>query len=439
MRIASVEKALLALIILGIITGMKVLGGAINLRIYTFVVLVVFLVRIDRMGPIISGNGKFWLPTFLFVGSCGFSAFEVINHDMFMKQLVLLCTFLLIPLAMVALVNKRSGNLDGTLTWLVLGGMVANVNGYLDPFYRFKSMGWAGAYGRPQSFFTEANEYGQFMVLLWGYLLAMLVLPGLSRRIRTWGILSSALMFPVFMINNSRGSYLGLAVQGLVATVILFLTASRRTFVKVMASGALALALLLGGSYWFATLVPVAPGWTLADFLIQRTLAVKSTDDPTVSLRSYQQAQGYQAFLDNPLTGTGLGNIMYYLNERTELDETGILRGPIATTSFWLTDLLGETGLLGTVSMILAMLALLAQAWRNFRWFGSSAEGVLSVGNFMSILGMLVNGVSYPPIYLTFFWLNVGVTLQLTHVRVSGQVPAWPSRAAETRAAASIT
>jgi len=419
-RIAWLEKAALAAIILGIITGAKVLGGNINLRVYTFVVLAVFFLRLEFMAAIIGRNPRLWLSLFSFLMACLASMFNAVNLEMGMKQIVLISTFMLVPLAMTALIIKRPGNVSIILFWVVLGAFIANVNGYIDPFYRYKAQGWLTGFGRPQSFFTEANEYGQFMVMIWGYFLAMIVLRSSSKRLRRAGLLSALLMFPVFLINNSRGSYLGFALECILIGWLLFRSEPFRYFFKVSALG---LGLMVGSmvmAYGIASLIPTINGDTVADWIVGRMLSFTSGDDPTTQLRASQQRSGYQAMLDHPLTGAGIGNLMYYLNERTELAESGVQKGPTATSAFWLTDLLGETGLFGTLAMGLVIAVLIWQAYRNYLFQRGGPLECMAAGSFLSINGMLLNGVSYPPIYLSFFWLNVGMCVQLSYLREIG-------------------
>lgn len=438
MKIAWLERAALVAIILGIITGVKVLGGAINLRVYTFVVLGVFFLRLEYMAAIIGRNPRLWLSLFLFLIACMVSLFQAINIEMGIKQITLFSTFMLVPLAMTALVIKHPTNVNVTLFCVVFGAFIANVNGYIDPFYRYQALGWATAFGRPQSFFTEANEYGQFMVMIWGYLLAMMVLRSTVPRTRAAGILSAMLMFPVFLINNSRGSYLGFVLECLLVGWLVFRAESRRYFMKVAMLGTgLALGALLV-SYSVASMIPMINGGTVAEWIIFRLANSGTSEDATTHLRAAQQQSGYRALLDNPMTGAGLGNLMYYLNDRIDLDNSGVQKGPLTTTAFWLTDLLGETGLLGTFAMGLVLLVLIHQAYRNYLFLKGGSLECMAAGSFLSLNGMLINGVSYPPIYLSFFWLNVGMCLQLSYLRETGARVGFPAQDAPFRATATI-
>jgi O-antigen ligase len=421
LKLGSIEKALIAIIILSLITGTKLLGGVVNIRIYTLLVFAIFVIRIEVIPAVIGKNSAFWLPLFGFLIACMASIMGAINPLNTVKQLVLVATFLMIPLTMAALVYKRPENIQGTLFWLMIGAFVANINGYLDPFYRFKAMGWGGFFGRPQSFFAEGNEYGQFMVMIWGYLLAMLMLRGASGKVKFWAAMSSIFMFPLFMINNSRGSFLGFALQCMLIGWLLLQAGPRRYFLKIATTGSIAFILVLGLSYFVASRVPVMFDRTVADIVLERLSSFGTSNDETTQIRVGQQKAGFTAFLENPITGTGLGNILYYLNDRSDLEEEGgVIKAPTATTAFWLTDLLGETGILGTSVMGIVILVLVRQAYGNYRFFRTDPTAYIAAGNFLSLCGMLLNGVSYPPIYLSFFWLNVGICMQLSYIREIG-------------------
>ncbi len=420
MKKAWLERAALAAIIIGIITGQKVLDGAINLRIYTFVVMAVFVFRLEYIAGIISKNTRLWLFLFLFLLAGLASMLEALNLEMGIKQIVLISTFMLVPLAMTALIIKRPENIFVSSWWLIFGTFIANVNGYIDPFYRFRAMGWVTNFGRPQSFFTESNEYGQFMVMAWGYLLAMSTLRSATPRMRKIGLWSGLLMFPVFLINNSRGSYLGFALECLLVGWLLFKDGSSRYFLKVASIGTAIFVGALLLTYSIANMVPTAFGTTVAELVIDRFVNFGNSEDKTTQMRADQQRSGYQALLEHPWTGAGLGNIMYYLNDRIELENSGVQKGPMATTAFWLTDLLGETGIFGTLAMGLVIFVLIQQGYRNHAYFRGSRLECFATGCFLSFPGMILNGVSYPPIYLSFFWLNVGLSAQLSYLRETG-------------------
>ena len=417
----AIEQGILGLIILTLITGTKLFGGAVNVRIYTLVVCLVFLWRIDTIPLAISANSKLWLPLLGFFLAIVISIPSAINPLNTFKQLILVTTFFMIPMTMVAMLYRRPENFRSTVFWLLLGAFIANINGYLDPFYRFKAMGWGGFFGRPQSFFAEGNEYGQFMVMIWGYLVALILLRGAPGKQRLWAILSAMFMFPLFIINNSRGSFLGFILQCLLVSWLIYRSSPLRDFLKVVVSGTLILMLLIGGSFFIASRVPVMFDRTVADIVLERLTSFGTSEDETTQIRVEQQKSGLNAFLEHPVTGTGLGNILYYLNDRSELEEVGgVVKGPTATTAFWFTDLLGETGILGTAAMCIVVFVLIKQAFRNYALARGGPGEHIAAGNFLSLCGMLLNGISYPPIYLAIFWLNVGLCAQISFLTTRG-------------------
>lgn len=262
------------------------------------------------------------------------------------------------------------------------------------------------AFVRFRSFFEERNEFGLFMVYAAGFLLPLALND--DKPVRYKVLLALTVM--ALLLNFSRGSLIAFA-----AMVVVDRLGAGRVFAPRRAGRSL---VTLGGVAVVATagvllLLPDLAGMTeFLDVLTTRSLGFRATTDETTSVRLLFILTAGRAFLAHPLIGNGIGNVGYVLNQYGRGADFGTvtLHGAtqppgydLATTSNIFADLLLETGLLG----LLAFLAFLATVLRASlrQGTGRDAGGLLHSGALLSLIGVLINGLSYNSLYLPFTWV----------------------------------
>lgn len=281
---------------------------------------------------------------------------------------------------------------------------------------------FAGFHG----FFEERNEFGLFMVYAAGFLLPFALND--EEPVRYKVLL--ALTVGALLLNFSRGSLLAFAAM----IVADRLGVGRLFSPRPAGRSLLALAGMgLAAGVAVLTLLPNLAGLTeFLDILVSRSLGFGATTDETTSIRLLFINTAGRAFLTHPLVGNGIGNVGYVLNQFGHAADYGTVtfRGAVqppvyelGTTSNLFADLLLETGLFG----LFAFLAFLVAALRAavVRWPPRARDGLMHTGALLSVIGLLINGLSYNSIYLPFTW----VALALAPLLAGRQRPAGASAA----------
>lgn len=405
--VMPLRKLLLIILILSICTDFRLLGGSLSLRLYTLVTLVLLGLNMNKLRETFLARPIQWMIWFLFAGWLVLGGLFAENQLMFLKQLALLLVFFSVTVAVVT--SRSAGTPTGVISAaLFVGIFLAIAWGWRDLLGFLGIVPVENAYWRPKSFFEEGNEFGQFMVLGFGYLLAAFMF---GERWQAFIAISLfGLMLPLLLINNSRGSYVGFAVE---CIVLVYLAIHARVSERVRKRSRLFLLgfILLGSTSIVAMQnVQLFKDETFAEFMLHRVKSFFTSGDETVNLRKQYSSVAWDQFLQNPLMGIGMGNLSGPLDNAV-FDENGLLVGGDATSSNWVLDLLTETGLVGFFLMLCFLGTALIQAFRRLGQIQVGRDYALVAGNILACAGMLINGISYPQIYLASFWMVTGLLL----------------------------
>jgi O-antigen ligase len=285
------------------------------------------------------------------------------------------------------------------------------------------------AFYRPISFFSEGNEFGQFIIFSASMFIAC-SLYARRRWIKWCSLFALVVALPILLVNASRGTILAMIVVGL---LVLRVNRKLRTgsirMGKKLAAFALFLALGTAGvTYLVVPNIPTFGGFansSALDWAVGRILNTGSETDRTLFGRLEQAWEGARVSLENPVFGVGYGNVFTILDqvylEQTHVnpEDTGIAGIPNtgnATTANFLVDVAAETGLIGLGIFLLLLVQVARIAHSNLAAQAGSAELCYALGSYLALWGMLINSLSYSGVGLAMFWLNVGVVLGISSV-----------------------
>ena len=284
------------------------------------------------------------------------------------------------------------------------------------------------AFAQFRSFFEERNEFGIFMVYGAGFLLPFALNDDAPARYK----ILFALTVCALLLNFSRGSLLALAVMVAVdrlgAGRLFSARRTRRSLVVLAATG------LIAVSGIFMTLPAVVRLGDFLDVFSTRSVGFSVRSDETTSIRLLFIQTAGRAFLAHPIVGGGIGNAGNILNQYGRGADYGtvILQGAVqppvyalGTTSNLVADLLMETGLLGFLAFAFFLVAVFRASVAQGK--AEDEIGLLHTGAILSLLGVLVNGLSYNSIFLPFTWVSLALApLTAAWLRAVPRVPNRP-------------
>ncbi len=204
--------------------------------------------------------------------------------------------------------------------------------------------------------------------------------------------------FPAFLLlvlselfTFSRGGYLGMLAAGLVLLVLLRkrFSAEQKKMLTALAAAGLAFVILAGG--------PV-----LARFVSSFDLAEGSNVERMKNWR-----QGWEAFLDNFLSGVGIGNYSFYL------DPTAAYRTPVYAHNLYL-DLGAELGAFALLAWVLLIAVTIYELYCASRKASDRALSYLASGLIGSLVWYSVHSFFDTSIYAPNILAMLTVVLSLS-------------------------
>jgi O-antigen ligase len=250
--------------------------------------------------------------------------------------------------------------------------------------------GGAGSTG----FFGNAGDFGVAMGVVWGIACALLFGRTEKKLPRVFLIVCFTLFLLAILLCGSRGAVVGAAA--------IVLAAFARTPKKI---GAFVVALLFLCGIWF-----VLPD----DYKGRFRSAWDWENDPNTFSRIMFWKAGLQMFEDHPILGVGTGNFpQAYATSYANLS----ILGPPAPHSVYI-QVLAESGLVGTVSLLALLVLLLRLNARTRRQaLGSdpavrrSFEYCLALGLDLALVGYLVSGAFLTVLYYPHLWILLGLSV----------------------------
>jgi probable O-glycosylation ligase (exosortase A-associated) len=243
----------------------------------------------------------------------------------------------------------------------------------------------------------DANFYGQLLVMVVPLAVERMVTERRTLlKVVAGGVAALTTASAVFTF--SRGAGLALVVVGI---ILLIVHPPKLWVVAAVAAIAFVAVPLMPGGY-------VERMTTLAQIG-----TVEGSTDASIRGRTSEVIAGIHMFLDDPLTGVGLGNYEdRYLEYASEL---GLERRREAREPHSLyTEIAAETGILGVTAfaaIILGAFGALATAGRRFRRSGHDDAAAMTRALAISLVGYLVTSLFLHMAFARFFWLLIGVSM----------------------------
>lgn len=240
----------------------------------------------------------------------------------------------------------------------------------------------AGMPGRVESFFDNPNAFAQVLILLLPIVLGLMLC---AKR-------------PVFKVIAAGIFAVGVGALGM--------TYSRASWVGIACAMAVAVFL------WKPKLIPLfAAGCLLAvpllpSSILNRILTITNTSDTSTSGRIPLYQAALATIGKSPVTGAGLGidAVQQFIKDNNLYHA----RAPFVHAHNIYLQVWIETGLLGVVSFVGAMLLNIKNAARTVRHCGDSAARTLTCAAASSLCGIMVCGLAdYPwhyPRVMSIFW-----------------------------------
>ena len=425
--------ALVFSLCLGAMVGLESLGGLAIRPYLPLLVLaaVVIAARAARRGylPPVSAKGSLpALGVLLVAGMLSIFNAEYVGEAV--KQAVFLAGMagIYASLLLAELDDRDLWRITLAIIWSLVAAVGFGLVQFAQEYTSSGSV--VSAFVQFHSFFRERNEFGLFMVYAVGFLIPLALNDDAPFRYKVLLILTGLTM----LLNFSRGSLLALAGMLLLDRLGSgHLFAPRRTGRSLLILGGLAFAAAAS----VLILVPALAGLPeFLDVLTTRSLGFRPSGDATTSIRLLFIQTAARAFMAHPLIGSGIGNVGFALNHFGRGADYGTVtlqgavqppRYELGTTSNLLADLLLEIGLLGLLSFLIFLGAVVRASVTRGRSQGRM--GLVHTGALLSLAGVLINGLSYNSLYLPFTWVALALA-PLAAGRLRSAATASPSPAA---------
>ncbi|MDD5491403.1 MAG: O-antigen ligase family protein [bacterium] len=394
--------------------------GPVHIKAYQVVLLTLMIVLVIHT---IREGSKLFLPKgyggilCLFMLSLILSFINCIYPAVLIKQLFLLSIYILLMLAIINII-KNKNILVSLSSIIVVSAYAACLYSILLILHVIPNSlsNLTYHFVRPTSFFAEPNEFGLFLVFVFGFVFALLLA---TKKVRFWIIF--ALIIANIIPNMSRGSWLGMMVS--MGIIVYFFNVKniyktdiiRATLVFLVVVGMISIALTT-----MSRLIPTKYKSSVEEIVQERATSLFSASDPTRDIRYQSNLAALDAFWEHPFVGRGLGNAFVILEKKYDNKDISLTELPpivAATSSNFISDLAIETGLFGLVSFLCLIHAVIKQGLRNIRSTKDRQSMIIAIGAFASFIGIIINGLTYAMHMLPFFWITAGIlSIRITQI-----------------------
>jgi O-antigen ligase len=261
----------------------------------------------------------------------------------------------------------------------------------------------------------DPNFYAQLLVLL--VPLALDRAFGEHRRLlRLAAWYAAAVMAASVVFTFSRGGLLALGL------VVLLMLARRPVRWRALAALGLAAALA----------IPFLPdGYLDRLTALGQVGTVESTTDVSIRGRTAEAGAGWAMFMDNPLTGVGVGNYAGHYQEYARTSGIEVKRVDREPHNLFL-EVAAETGIPGLAAfgaMIAGAVAAIVIARRRWRAAGRAREADLAYAVGMALAGWLATSVFLHLDFARPWWLLLGLAFAMPRL-AAGDAAASAAKAA---------
>jgi hypothetical protein len=410
--------------------GVIALGGNFgwNLRIWT--VALIFLLVIRSM-QVFAFKGSHIRVVYCKIYVCGYvvaallSGLNALDMSVFLQRIVLITA---LGMLFIVLTGIRSGEqLHMCINTVMYFGAICAVIGVMDIYFslyhpdlfalvhqfdageqfRVNGAGELSRYDlaiRARGFFTEPNEFSQYLLLPFGYFLARVFFPLKMSNFKYFTLIGFVIFLVAQIASLSRGGVLGYLIEFIGVFLVSKISGVDRSSVMNTRS-ALSITGVCIVSFMF--LYSNEDVMATLNIFVDRMATTGTSGDWTIGPRLSTVGIGIsQGFLSWPnfFFGVGAGNLSQSLvNE--------------ATTTNQFVDVFVENGFVGLflyIMIIVSILILSHRFLKNAKLLGDERIFTLFVGAYLAFLGHFVGGMTYPTHMLFFFWINAGLLVAIS-------------------------
>ena len=308
--------------------------------------------------------------------------------------------------------NQKISDLTKVVNVFIYMGIISSIWAFIEIFFNIGSTGskWYGVISRADSFFSEPNEFSQYLVMPFAYIISKIFTSTYynSKTTNINYIIFFLIILAAQILSFSRGGILAFMTQLLFA---FFLTSNDLGIFKLIKKTWNYLIIILAIVIFTLNfeLVPNFKVIDALDLIIFRFFNTLSADDASL----YDRFLTYRLGLNNTFHsfntfffGNGRGSLVYTMGQ---LNPRFI---GVATTSNYLIDILSETGFLGLLSFIYLIKKTFIKSFFLFiskPFIYSEKYCVLFLGSILSMVGLLVGGLTSATHLHVFFWFQLGI------------------------------
>ena len=416
--------------------------GTINIRVYQAFVALGLIGIINSKSVVLKQHNisRIFYLAFSFIFICFISMLVADYPIVTLKQTLLLFIYFLVSYVGYKAFNT-SNNLKVYFITLIIGSLIAYTYGYLQTIFpnifhiylERRNIGDLGAeinfnslFYRPSSFFSEGNEFGQFISFSSAMFIACSVY-SVQRWIKILSRLSLIYVLPILMINNSRGTII--AIAGMVVVMFMISYKINIGYPEILKYFFFSIVMLLVSIlllvYLILPNVPIFADGNVMEWMIGRISGSLGSDDSTFYGRLIVMWDGLLAFVTHPILGVGYGNMFTVIDQFGYAQFTGQNMGGIsglvdtgnATSTNFFIDIAAETGIFGLIFFVSLLVKIAKLSYRNITSNIHSLDFPFALGSHLAFWGMLINSLSYSAVGLAIFWLNVGVILGMSQIQ----------------------
>lgn len=280
--------------------------SGLNFRPYEIFLLVKLLLLVRRKALVLDGAALV-LAIYVLSGIPGLVNSESVTDTL--RTLLFLGSMVLIALVVRSAIRTYPEVLNAVAVWALVVANLVNAYGFLQYATWAAGVPISPHFGpefyplyRPYSVFIEPNFYGSFLASQIVILFVLWMTPVFG-SLHRWCFLSALAAFPLLILNQSRGPWLGLLIA-----VGVFFIAEHRTLGRVSRRHVVA-----GAAFFLESVALVGQIYLQspesAAALAQRAQdTVKPMQEEAARARVSEMALSLEAFLDHPLIGNGVGS-----------------------------------------------------------------------------------------------------------------------------------
>lgn len=405
----------------------SVINIGLHLRLTTTIILTLFFIRVRRLSNVLKYfifNNRILLLFSLYIVSLFFSISNADIEFLAIKQFILY-VLLFLNVGLFLIIRVEINQFSRTVLLVILiASVIENIFALSQPIIAIR-MGIVGILTRPSGFFPEPNMLGLSNAMMMGYVIPIVLIQNKmdSSKCKTLAAIVAVTIMMLLVLTNNRATLIAILFQCLVAFFLYFKRIWRMKIkFIILFTTVIAMFVLFFNATRF---IPSLHGnGSMYDYAISRytnLFAGNKNGNESINIRLECVKIAMSKFYQNPIFGGGLGNATIIMSPEVTRNLKERKYGLIKqSTEVMPLDVIGETGLFGVITSMLFFCTIIYNAYKNSIFYLKNPfTFILSAGSFLSIIGMLVNGLGSSPLTSHYFWWNIGLVFLFMKNRYS--------------------